>query len=267
MIINNTGLSSIKIFCESKTANVSLHNSRKIWQLNTPIVLNNTTNKMLCSVESCSIPLSYYTINDTNNSFKFNGVADSLTNGNYNANQIVIELNKIAPFTFSFNTFTSKFVITGVINVTYTIDEVKNSIYNLLGLVPNVSFLAKYVAPNVCNLVYTSGIYLNLNGVENNNIDTGTIHQSSTCLVRLPINQPTNTYLQYFNNIGFKNLLSTQVLSQIDVSLLDDNRQLLELSDNVNWTIVLRIDFERIILETVETTKINKMKSEMNNLK
>jgi hypothetical protein len=57
------------------------------------------------------------------------------------------------------------------------------------------------------------------------------------------------------------------VLSQIDVSLLDDNRQLLELSDNVNWTIVLRIDFERQITETVETTKINKMKNEMNNLK
>jgi len=261
MIINNTGLSSIKIFCESKSANVSLHNSRKIWQLNSPIVLSNTANKMLCSVESCSIPLSYYTINDTNNSFKFSGVIGSLINGNYNANQVVTELNKIAPFTFSFNTFTSKFVITGVIGVTYTIGEVDNSIYNLLGLLPGVSFIAKYVAPNVCNLVYTSGIYLNLNNIENNNIDTASSHQSSTCLLRIPINQPTNTYLQYFNNIGFKNLLNSQVLNQLDISLLDDNRALLELPDNVKWTVVLRIDFERNIVETVETTKINKMQS------
>ena len=105
-----------------------------------------------------------------------------------------------------------------------------------------------------------SGIYVSLNNVENNNIDTGNEHQSSTSLLRIPINQPTNTYLQYFNNVGFKNVLSTSVLSQIDISLLDDNRQVLELTSNVNWSIVLRIDFERTISESTETTKINKMK-------
>jgi hypothetical protein len=56
-------------------------------------------------------------------------------------------------------------------------------------------------------------------------------------------------------------LLNSQVLNQLDISLLDDNRALLELPDNVKWTVVLRIDFERVIQETVETTKINKMQS------
>jgi hypothetical protein len=72
--------------------------------------------------------------------------------------------------------------------------------------------------------------------------------------------------LQYFNAIGFRNLLNAQVLNQIDISLLDDNRALLELPDNVNWTVVLRIDFERVILETTEVTKINRMKSEINKM-
>jgi hypothetical protein len=260
MIINNTGLSSVKIFCESKTANVSLSNGRKIWSLNAPIFVNNTTNKMLCSIESVSIPLSFYTVNNTNNSFQFNGVSNALPNGNYNANTIATELNKYAPFTVSFNASQNKFVLTGQPATTYTIDEVSNSIYNLLGFVPSTSFVGSYTAPNVCNLVYTSGIYVSLNNVENNNIDTGNTHQSSTCLLRIPINQPTNTYLQYFNNIGFKNLLSTTVLNQIDISLLDDNREVLELTSNVNWSIVLRIDFERTIQETVEKTRINMLK-------
>jgi len=260
MIINNTGYSSIKIFCESKTASVNLHNSRKIWSLNTPIVLQNSTNKMLCSVESCSIPLSYYTINATNNRFEINGVEHSIDFGNYNANEIATEMNKVCPFEVSFNQLKSKFVLTGTLNIAYEIDEIPNSIYRLLGLQANTRFISKHTAPNVCNLVYTSGLYIQLNNVENNNIDTGTTHQSSTCLLRIPINQPTNTYLQYFNNIGFKNLLSTQVLNQVDISILDDNRELLELTDNVNWTIVLRIDFEKTITETIETTKINKMK-------
>ena len=259
-VINNTGYSSIKIFCESKTANVSLNNARKIWSLNAPIILNNSSNKMLCSVESASIPLSFYTINDTNNSYSFDGVSGSLPNGNYNANNIVTELNKVAPFTVSFNSFTSKFQLTGIPLQTYTIDEVSTSIYPLLGLVPDTTFIGSHTAPNVCNLIYTSGIYVSLGNIENNNIDTGNEHQSSTSLLRIPINQPTNTYLQYFNNVGFKNVLSTSVLSQIDISLLDDNRQVLELTSNVNWSIVLRIDFERTISESTERTKINKMK-------
>jgi len=259
-VINNTGYSSIKIFCESKTANVSLNNARKIWSLNAPIILNNSSNKMLCSVESASIPLSYYTVNNTNNSYSFDGVSGQLPNGNYNANNIVAELNKVAPFTMSFNSFTSKFELTGTPLQTYTIDEVFTSIYPLLGLVADTTFVGSHTAPNVCNLIYTSGIYVSLNNVENNNIDTGNEHQSSTSLLRIPINQPTNTYLQYFNNVGFKNVLSTSVLSQIDISLLDDNREVLELTSNVNWSIVLRIDFERTITESTETTKINKMK-------
>ena len=259
-VINNTGYSSIKIFCESKTANVSLNNARKIWSLNAPIILNNSSNKMLCSVESASIPLSYYTVNNTNNSYSFDGVSGQLPNGNYNANNIVSELNKVAPFTTSFNSFTSKFELSGTQLQTYTIDAVSTSIYPLLGLVADTTFVGSHTAPNVCNLIYSSGIYVSLNNVENNNIDTGNEHQSSTSLLRIPINQPTNTYLQFFSNVAFKNVLSTSVLSQIDISLLDDNRQVLELTSNVNWSIVLRIDFERTISESTETTKINKMK-------
>lgn len=259
-VINNTGLSSVKIFLDSRTADVSLNNARKIWSLNAPIILNNSSNKMLCSVESASIPLSYYTVNNTNNSYSFDGVSGQLPNGNYNANNVVSELNKAAPFAISFNSFTSKFELTGTPLQTYTIDSIETSIYPLLGLLPDTTFIGSHIAPNVCNLVYTSGIYISLNNVENNNIDTGNEHQSSTSLLRIPINQPTNTYLQYFNNVGFKNVLSTSVLSQIDISLLDDNREVLELSSNVNFSITLRIDFERTITELTETTKINKMK-------
>lgn len=233
-----------------------MHPSRKIWSLNAPIITTDV-NKLLCSVESCSIPLSYYTINSTNNQFSFNSVTGSVPFGNYNAYEIAKLLTDMTTLTVVFNTLKSKFVLTG----TATIDVIPNNIYNLLGLEESSSFTGDYTAPNVCNLIYTSGIYISLNNIENNNIDTGTTHQSSTCLLRIPINQPTNTYLQYFNNIGFKNLLATQVLNQIDISILDDNRELLELTSNVNWSIVLRIDFEKSIHETVETTRISKLRA------
>ena len=65
---------------------------------NTPIVLNNTSgNRMVCSVESASIPLSYYTVNDTDNSYSFNGISGQLPNGNYNANNIATEITANCP--------------------------------------------------------------------------------------------------------------------------------------------------------------------------
>ena len=259
MIVNNTGWSSVKLFLESKNASVHIDNSRKIWSLNSPIMGSNS-NKLLCSVESVSIPLSYYTLNKTNNRFSFNGISGEIPFGNYNAYEMAKELTDLAPFTVTFNPLKSKFILTGTINISYSIDAIENHIYNILGLEFNTTFVSKLTAPSVCNLIYTSGIYISLNNIENNNIDTASSNQSSTVLLRIPIGQPINTVLTYFNNIGFKNLLNSQVISQLDISILDDNRHQLELTNNVNWSIVLRIDYEKVIVETTETTKINKMK-------
>jgi hypothetical protein len=140
-------------------------------------------------------------------------------------------------------------------NVLKEIKATENSIYEVLGLEPVIiTFL--HTAPHVLNLIYTTGIYISLNNSSNDNIDTGKTRQSSPCLIRIPISQPTNTYLQFFTPIGFKNVLSTSVLNQIDLSILDDNRNPLELSDSTPWVVVLRIDFEKTIVETVQPTKI-----------
>jgi hypothetical protein len=262
MIINNTGFSSVKIFCESKDANVNLHNSRKIWTLETPIVIQNENDvKMSCSVESCSIPLSYYTINDSNYNISINNVLQQVPVGNYSANSLIDELHLLYPeVQFSFNKAKSLFSLFVGDLLDCSIETCENNIYSLIGIQPTI-FTGSLVAHQPCNLIYTTGIYVSLNNVSNNNIDTATTHQSSNCLLRLPVNQPTNTYLQFFNNLGFKNMLSTSVLNQIDISLLDDRREYLELSSNVPWVVVLRIDFEKTIRETVVDTKIKQLRS------
>ena len=275
VVQNNTGLSSIKIFCESRRANVSLHSGRKVWSLSMPIIIPNGADiKMLCSVESASIPLSYYTINDTNNKCGFVFGADApilvtVPNGNYSVTTMLLFFNQsFTKLKTTFDKPTSKFVLSlatpSPMGYNCYFQDVPNSIYKLLGFTPLITFplsnTKSYFAPNPVNLVYTSAVYISLNNVENANIDTGTSNQSSNVLLRIPVTQPTNTYLQHFNAIGFKNLLSATVLSSIDLSLLDDNRNLLQLTDNVDWCVVLRIDFEKTITETYETTKISKMR-------
>ena len=220
MVINNTGFSSIKIFCESKSAKIHIHNSRKIWSLQTPIILGASSNvRMLCSVESVSIPLAYNTVNETNQNFCFNDVFGKIDAGNYTSTTIVEAINRSQTnVKLMYIKETNKFLITGTsATLLYnTIDRCENNIYKLLGFVASTRFRNEngfHTPSGVCNLCYTSGIYISLNNCSNANIDT--FHQAkSTCLLRIPIAQPVNTYLAHFNETGFKNLLSGSVLKR-----------------------------------------------------
>jgi len=295
---NNTGFTSLKVFCESRMASVHLSSTRKIWTLNKPIVIPTGHDiQMLCSVESASIPLSYYTINETNCKLSFslqdkNAVGDtkqrqnfnySVPFGNYSMTELLKALNWLCDtgssddiIHFEFDSISSKIKLgfkrarNGSVpmdesNFFYPcINHIDNNIYKLLGIVPEdtIKNFNPHYGKNPVSLIYTSGIYISLNNCQNENIDTGTTNQTSNILIRVPIQQAQNTVLGFFNPLGFKNLLNTNVLSAVDISILDDNRQLLQLTDNVDWTVVLRIDFQRTTVETVAPTKINKMRME-----
>ena len=292
---NNTGYTSLKIFCESRMASVSLSTTRKIWSLNKPIVIPTGHDvQMLCCVESASIPLSFYTINETNCNISVSLQDSSVSTkqgenfyysvpfGNYSITALLKVLNTYFDasgkniITFDYDQITNKIILKfkrgriggdGMTDANFfypSINPVDNSIYKILGLVPesNIIDFNPYYGKNPVSLIYTSGIYISLNNCQNANIDTGISNQTSNILIRIPIQQAQNTVLGFFNPVGFKNLLSTNVLSAVDISLLDDNRQLLQLTDNVDWTVVLRIDFQRTTVETVAPTKINKMRME-----
>ena len=290
---NNTGYTSLKIFCESRMASVSLSTTRKIWSLNKPIVIPTGHDvQMLCCVESASIPLSFYTINETNcniavslqdasvSTKKGENFYYSVPFGNYSITALLKVLNTYFDasgkniITFDYDQITNKIILKfkrgriggdGMTDANFfypSINPVDNSIYKILGLVPesNIIDFNPYYGKNPVSLIYTSGIYISLNNCQNANIDTGISNQTSNILIRIPIQQAQNTVLGFFNPVGFKNLLSTTVLAAIDISLLDDNRQLLQLTENIDWSVVLRIDFQRSITETVAPTKINQMR-------
>ena len=299
---NNTGYTSLKIFCESRMASVNISNTRKIWTLNKPIVIPNGHDvQMLCCVESASIPLSFYTINESNCNIQISvqsltqedkwqeSVRFSIPHGNYNITSLLIVLNdffdiqkKVCSITYKTNQNKLNFKFMrkrigdggkGMVNDHFffpTFDETSNNVYKILGIKPgqicdesnHSTIYENYYAPSCVSIIYTSGIYISLNNCQNANIDTGNANQTSNILIRVPITQAQNTVLSFFNPVSFKNLLSTSVLSSVDISLLDDNRELLQLTDNVDWTVVLRVDFQRTVVETVAPTKINKMRME-----
>ncbi len=105
----------------------SISNVNYRFRLPRAIVLSNTDpHRITLAVESASIPLSFYAINNTNNKFnlkigltQYNNL--TISQGNYRISQLIDRLNSIltqqsiTSFTFSFDVITSKIAVNSIV--------------------------------------------------------------------------------------------------------------------------------------------------------
>ena len=138
--------------------------------------------------------------------------------------------------------------------------------YNLLGIVADTySFGLEYpLMPYTINLVYTSGVNICLNNIENLN-DEINKNGSSKKLLRIPISTSINTYLTFFNNQPFYSTISSKILNYLDVSIVDDSGKLLATNGNHYFHITFRVDFTKEKSEILEDTLITKFRKNMTN--
>jgi hypothetical protein len=94
-----------------------LSNSLYRFRLPQPIILGSEDiHRVVLGVESCSIPLSFYAINETNNQITLNGTTYFIAEGNYNVQQLLNTLNNEtlvgSNITVSFSDITAKITFT-----------------------------------------------------------------------------------------------------------------------------------------------------------
>ena len=271
----DTHYNSKKIFCDSDNPNATgSEHMRKQFQLSSPIIIPPQSKvKMMIGVEAVSIPLSFYVFNDSNIKIKYSeGSATAeeflLPKGNYSINTLITEINAdtTLPFDVEFNVRFSKIRIkpTGGGTPNFTIHAVDNNCYGLLGIVPATynydSANTEYpLMPFTVNLVYTSGVNICLNNIENFN-DEISQNGSSKKLLRIPISTSINSYLTFFNNQPFYSTISSKVLNFLDVSITDDNGNLLATNGNHFFHITFRVDFTKERTELLEDTLITKFR-------
>ena len=118
--------------------------------------------------------------------------------------------------------------------------------------------------PYTINLVYTSGVNICLNNIENLN-DEINKNGSSKKLLRIPISTSINTYLTFFNNQPFYSTISSKILNYLDVSIVDDSGKLLATNGNHYFHITFRVDFTKEKSEILEDTLITKFRKNMTN--
>lgn len=238
--------SSSKIFLSSNGSNKVINSSTQNTDISfyfDPIILSNTdTAHMVLGLEQCSIPISIYMVNSTNNVMIINGLTYTIPIGNYTITTMIAYLNTI--------TVTNQFVYISFSNrIQVTISPaaalvISGSAAKLIGFVsgtyPDLA-LGVFVFTGVVNLTSTSGIIIQIDNVTTTNRDNS--GKTGATLARVPITCSPLRILQYFNATPFYTQVSNRELTYLRVRLLNDDYSLLNLVGNPDWFIVIRVDY------------------------
>lgn len=248
-------------------------NARYIFTLPTPVLLAPTDDhRIVVGIESASIPLSFYSINDTNDALYVEGSLITLDHGNYNVANFLSHLNtkiqaSFADLTATFNTANSKITFTSS-NPSRTdiyFNTAPNSSKHLIGLQTGVAKDLPYECEDSINLTYTTGVTIRANNIQTINQDTSFDSAGANTLLRIPINTAPNTVLTHFNPNPFLTTINTKTLTHLDIGLYDDNQRLLRIKNHA-WFIVVRIDFVLSTDYFLDKTRIQMLREEAENV-
>lgn len=253
--------SSHKIFLDSSSPSAhKINNSNYVFDISPPLLLHpEDKHKMVLGIETASIPLSFYTINSKNNRFSIDSIEYEIPEGNYRVSQLTPVLNGLMgskDLTFVFNEILSKYQIQSTTLTSIVIDNVEDHADILLGFSVGSHDLP-YRFEEILNLTYTSGITIRFNNITTNNIDTYQGGLGGSTIIRLPITSPPNTMLQYFNNTPFLATINNRSITQLNVSLHDDEREFLSLNGDHQFFLTIRVDYIRVDDLVLEDTLFN----------
>jgi hypothetical protein len=251
--------SDLKIFLDThndSSNTLKKDNARYLFTLPQPIVLASTDEHHIkMGIEQMTLPITCYSINDSNNVFKINSNTYTLTEGNYNVETFLSHLNILlgSLATVTFNETNNKITFTSSSPLTFH----PSSANRLIGYHP--SLIAKpliYQCESSISLIYSANVTVRLNNISTLNMDG---NGSSGTLLRLPINTSGFTSLSHLSSNPLMTTISQTAITQIDISLLADDGTLLRIQDHP-WSIVLRVEFELATAYFLKKSKIESMR-------
>jgi hypothetical protein len=204
-------------------------------------------------IMNAQIPVSFYTINDTNNVFTVQiGVVNyliSLVKGNYNFNTLA-SMVSTAFFTSTGLTVTLTInKATGIITFScpsalyYTFDKS----YKIFGFLPNVNYNgATITAPYPCNLLGAKKLNIRSQRLQISSFNSITNNLGIT-ISTIPVDVPAFSMISYINQTDLnKTNLQIKTIDQIDISIVNEDNELIDFN-NIDWNITLVLENVRLI--------------------
>ena len=236
--------SSQQIHLQSEDANFYINGiGHSIYYFKTSINPPNHISMLISLVDS-QIPISYYTITNSNNILDYTVNSINYTYnidiGNPDAISLKSELNSnLNDISVSYNNSKNQYTFTS--NYDFSINS-NSTCLGFLGLsnTTHNSVNKSLSSDNVVNLSGTKSIYI-LTNLLNHNIDSRT-GQRSKVLAKIPVQTSSNGILKYNNKNNFKSLIDNRHINHIEISLENDNREIIDFN-GIHYSLTLQIDF------------------------
>jgi hypothetical protein len=202
------------------------------------------------SIQSASIPVSFYNINNTNNTLQYTLSGGeiqtvTLTVGNYNVYTLRTLLNTaLTGFTTTYSTITNKYTFTHA-TTNFTFHDT-STCFDLLGFT--------YIDQLSASLILTSNRCVDLaplkafsicSNLKTNNI-TKTSPNEGKILCQVPITKGFGGVESYINVNNFRSNLFTNILTQLDITIGDQDCYSIDLN-GVDWAMTLQFDIIKYV--------------------
>jgi len=237
-----------EIFLNSSQASINKnqsYNTDLIFFFDTPIYCTNDYNICL-KLTNISIPLSYYNINQYNNSLNFNIGNFTITQGNYNALQLRNELNNLLSgvgIIVSYSMTTMKFTFNRATAFQYLATSTTHTILGFNGAKNStlVGGIQTIISDNVIDLSYTKNIFIEVQNISTFNLTSLT--QGFTNIWKSLVVDKNQGSLLTYNNFDESSLkLKESFISYLEFKLLDDDGNLINLN-GCHWNISIEVYF------------------------
>ena len=216
---------SNQINLSSSSASVKNGSYNSVMIFNIPIVKkekNILYNQV--SLINAQIPVSYYTINETNNLFVLSTASYTLTNENYNATSFKTMLLVLlgVSYTMSLDNSTGKYTLskTGGFTIMPT-----TTCYKILGIEKNKTYVSSgtLIFPYPCNFLGINRLKIKSAVFKTNNLDSNSNNGHSDLLATRPVDVSQYSLITYNNLVNFKNIIHNEDINYVDISITDES--------------------------------------------
>ena len=260
--LNDTHIGSVSIYLDSSKADVVMNgtgNSNVIFYLENIIKCPPDTH-ILMGLTACQIPVSFYNINNNNNTLTLVGSLNGTTNitippKNYNTETLVKAINAELlavgnNITCSFDESSYKFTFS---SLAQTVQITATKMNKELGLPPNsVPTLPAYsfTCPTMVNLSGTDSIYVMMNNLSIESLDSRSGGDLNGVLSKVDVCCGFGDYIEFQQTENQFYLIADTTVNHFNVSLTDTNVDLLDMN-GIDWSISVCVHFSKKRLPTM----------------
>lgn len=243
---------TIQIFLNSKTANSYVDGFTSNCKFNLPVIIIPRGKKIFISVQSATIPYSFYNVDYFNNTliYSVNGGSDitiEIPQGNYNTSTLRnYLLSVMTNFTITYSSLDNTFTFT---HSTHNFEFQDNSTcMEILGFdenLPHSSTSRVLKSTNSINLFTIRNVYIQSNNFMLNNINNSTPNNCSI-LASIPLTTGMLSVINYNNLNNVRSSVSygdIRNLGILNISLTDQDGDILDLN-GCHFSLTLQIDYE-----------------------